>query len=583
MKKMTFFALAAVLFASAVAFTGCKSEDEPEKAAGTVSTDITLSLPTQVDGGIRHMPGVNVQTSGATDFAANGMKAITLVPFAPSAAITTSSVRHGDNIVLGEIGTTFANETGKGRTKVFEAQQVPTGTSAFLFYGESNTGESNKFKKGSLTGSLAGEPSAFTFALEPINANAATIEADGAYTGLIAYLNSVADATDGAGTPKAWKNYTPGDNEGFYELFRAYSSATVLSSFGIRRMMTDLYKNLKLNTTDALAANIRTAIANPTYATVNTTTDEVTLVVGLQNFPGKFNLPDGAVAVAYNAGDGAFAGNAAHAYGVLAPSQIDRYVYPPSLWYFANTKIKTSNASEKEHYVEGASWASILGQYPNDNSSVNAKTRSIALKDTIQYAVARLDVQVKLKEGTNLEDNDLVTANNKVNNPALGYPVSAVLVGGQRNVGFDFTPATYAGSATYAYTVYDTIMTAAMYATTSAYSATNSTLVMETAANENEYICVEFTNTSAKDFYGADGIVPIGGKFYLVGQLNAALATETDSKVFKQDYTTIVRLSVKDLKNAYNTIPDLKAPQLEIGMLVDLTWKAGHTYEIDFD
>ena len=205
------------------------------------------------------------------------------------------------------------------------------------------------------------------------------------------------------------------------------------------------------------------------------------------------------------------------------------------------------------------------------------------MKDTIQYAVARLDVQVKLKEGTNLEDNDLVTANNKVDNPALGYPVSAVLVGGQRNVGFDFTPGTYAGVVDYAYTVYDTAMTATMYATTSAYSATNSTLVMETTANENEYICVEFTNTSAKDFYGADGIVPIGGKFYLVGQLNAALATQTDSKVFKQDYTTIVRLSVKDLKNAYNTIPDLKAPQLEIGMLVDLTWKAGHTYEIDFD
>ncbi|MBQ6790705.1 MAG: hypothetical protein IJP76_04595 [Paludibacteraceae bacterium] len=580
MKKMTFFALAAVML-SAVVLTGCKNdENEPSKKAASVSTDITLSLPTQVDGGMRHMPGVNVQTSGATDFATNGMKAITLVPFAPSAAITTSSVRHGDNIVLGVIGSTYANETGKGRTKVFEAQQVPTGTSAFLFYGESNTNESNKFKKGSLTGSLAGEPTAFTFALEPINANASTIEADAAYTGLIAYLNAVANATDGT---KAWKNYTAGDNEGFYELFRAYSSATVLSSFGIRRMMTDLYKNLKLNTTDALASAIRDSIARPEYATVNTTTGEVTLVAGLQNFPHKFNLPDGAVAVAYNAGTGLFAGNAAHAYGVLAPAQIDRYVYPPSLWYFANTKIKTSNASEKEHYAEGASWASILGQYPNDNSSVNAKTRSIALKDTIQYAVARLDVQVKLKEGTNLEDNDLVTANNKVVNPALGYPVSAVLIGGQKNVGFDFTPATYAGSATYAYTVYDTVMTAAMYATPSAYSATNSTLVMETAASENEYICVEFTNTSAKDFYGADGIVPIGGKFYLVGQLNAALATQTDSKVFKQDYTTIVRLSVKDLKNAYNTIPDLKAPQLEIGMLVDLTWKAGHTYEIDFD
>jgi hypothetical protein len=122
-----------------------------------------------------------------------------------------------------------------------------------------------------------------------------------------------------------------------------------------------------------------------------------------------------------------------------------------------------------------------------------------------------------------------------------------------------------------------------MAATVSAYSDANSTLVLETAAEEDEYICVEFTNNSTKDFYGADGIVPIGGKFYLVGRLTAASATETGKKVFKQDYTTTAKLSIKDLKSAYNTIPDLKAPQLEIGLLVDLTWKAGHVYEIDFD
>jgi hypothetical protein len=585
MKKMTFIVCAAML-ASAVLFTGCKKdENAPEKKAPTVTADIALSLPGQVGGGAMHMPSRTVQLDGAEDFGYNGMKAITLVPFAPSAVVTTSSVRHGDNIVLGEIGTAYLNpnETNKGRTKLFESQQVPTGTSAFLFYGESANGESNKFSKGSLTGSMVGQPSAFTFTLEAIQPNASTIESDAAYTGLIAYLNAVANATDGAATPKAWKDYTASDNEGFYELFRTYSSATVLSSFGIRRMMTDLYKNLKLNTTDALAANIRAAIANNTYATVNTETGEVTLVPSLQNFPHKLALPDGAVAVAYNTTTKLFDGNAAHAYGGLSPAQLDRYAYAPSLWYFSNTKIKTSPNSEKEHYTNGASWASILGEYPNDNSSVNAKTRSIALKDTIQYAVGRLDVMVKIKEGTTLEDNDSVKANNKVVHPAGGYPVSAVLVGGQKNVGFDFTPTTYAGATTYAYTLYDTLMTNTMAATVSAYSDANSTLVLETAAEEDEYICVEFTNNSAKDFYGADGIVPIGGKFYLVGRLTAASATETGKKVFKQDYTTTAKLSIKDLKSAYNTIPDLKAPQLEIGLLVDLTWKAGHVYEIDFD
>jgi hypothetical protein len=36
-----------------------------------------------------------------------------------------------------------------------------------------------------------------------------------------------------------------------------------------------------------------------------------------------------------------------------------------------------------------------------------------------------------------------------------------------------------------------------------------------------------------------------------------------------------------NLKNAFNTIPDLKAPQLEIGLSVDLSWSAGHTYNVN--
>jgi hypothetical protein len=92
---------------------------------------------------------------------------------------------------------------------------------------------------------------------------------------------------------------------------------------------------------------------------------------------------------------------------------------------------------------------------------------------------------------------------------------------------------------------------------------------------------LEFTNTSDKDFYGVNGIVPVGGKFYLVGQLSSALATETENKVFKQDYTTTVRVAIKDLKSAYVTIPDLKAPELEIGLSVDLHWESGHTYDLE--
>lgn len=573
MKKMTFLACAAML--ASVALTGCSGNDANVPAnAPQVTTDIAIALPSQV-GGPKRMPGATVQTAGATDFATNGMDLITLVPFGPSATVTTSSVRIGENIVLGAIGATQAyTADANAKAKVFTGKSVPQGTSAFLFYGVSGkTG--TDFEIGALTQSLSGEPSAITFTLKKINSNASTIAADAAYTGLIAYLNAVANANDGV---KAWKNYTAGDNEGLYELFQTYKTATTLSSYGVRRMMEDLYKSL-MPSTDAMSEAIKDAIDDPTYATVNTTTGEVTLVAGLQGFPASYNLPDGAIAVAY--AEGAFDGNAAHAYGGLEPAQIDRYVYPAQLWYYANSQIKTSTTTKESEYTGAANWTAILDQYEKDNSSVNTKTRSVAIKNPVQYGVARLDVKVKTKENTYLEDNNPVTSANHIDNPLTGWPLTAVLVGGQKHVGFDFTPGTYAGGDVTAYTIYDKTMSSTIYAVTADYSAANSTLVLETAANENEYIALEFENASGKDFYGYDGIVPAGAKFYLVGQLAADAATETGKKVFKQDYTTTARVAIKDLKNAYTTIPDLRAPSLEIGLSIDLEWQAGHTYDLE--
>jgi hypothetical protein len=266
----------------------------------------------------------------------------------------------------------------------------------------------------------------------------------------------------------------------------------------------------------------------------------------------------------------------------MSTTALTSYVYPSSLWYFVNSRIMTANTSKESYYTGAKSWADLLDQaYDNTLGSVNTQTRSIAIKDTIQYAVARLDIQIKTKENDYLEDNDPVTASNHVANPDDGYELTGVLVGGQKHVGFDFTQATYGGGDATSHTIYDRVMSSSIYTSTLAYSAPNSTLVLETPASENEFIAIELINSSDKDFYGADGIVPIGGKFYLVGQLNASLATETGNQVFKQDYTTTARIAIKDLKSAYNTIPDLKAPQLEIGLSVDLSWQAGHTYDLE--
>jgi hypothetical protein len=99
-------------------------------------------------------------------------------------------------------------------------------------------------------------------------------------------------------------------------------------------------------------------------------------------------------------------------------------------------------------------------------------------------------------------------------------------------------------------------------------------------------IAIELQNNSGKDFYGIDGLVPNGGKFYLVANLdmtNKTLEGVSKPHVFMQDYTTTANLTIKSLKNAYVTIPDLRSTRLQLGLSVDLAWQAGLTFDVTIE
>ena len=111
---------------------------------------------------------------------------------------------------------------------------------------------------------------------------------------------------------------------------------------------------------------------------------------------------------------------------------------------------------------------------------------------------------------------------------------------------------------------------------------------METKKDETIKVCLEFTNTG-NDFYGNNHqIIPSGSKFYLIADLKPGTKEigNPDSKkqVFLQDYTTTAMLTIgaNSLKNAYNVIPDLRSPKLELGLSVDLKWEKGITFEQEF-
>lgn len=584
MRKVTFIACAAALLAS-VAFTGCKNNEPEGKYNGeVVKTEFAIALPNQLANGPRRMPSAIVQNAGANDF--QGMTGIILVPYATQDTIRTADVRLGDNINLsGDVAK--ADVLKPSSAKVYSDVSIPLSTGSFLFYAKSaadNSSANLKFKAGSLIPTNLNDNSKqlgdFTFDLEPIVSNTAALTNNTSHGGLLlAYLSSVANASDGT---KAWYQITDADNAAMKAMFDTYASMHGLSSFEVERVLTDLNKSLKPLNQNALALAIRDSINNSNYATV--TNDTVHLIAALADFPHEHRLPEGSIDIAWNGTTHKFTvGSYA---GMATP---EKYTYPAQLWYYVNSTIKTSNSSKKSMYDNANDWDAVLGAH-TDAVSVNSRTRAVAIEHPVQYAVARLDVQVRVKDiATGLEDNSasVVGADLKEDvDCSAGFPVSAILVGGQQRVGWDFTVKDFSSATNPEMTIYDdSLNVEGMIAPQSAtaYSDVNHTLVLENGTND-VMMAVELTNTTGVDFYGAGGqLIPKNGKFYVVAKLEAAAATETDGHVFKQDYTTTAKLTLKDLKSAYNTIPDLRTPQLELGFSVDLTWQSGHTYEINFE
>lgn len=621
---LAFFALTGLF-----TFTSCSSSDEPDEPnvnpSETVKTSFSLSvgLPQNKNNAkpVTRVADNIAQTNGVSDF--RGIDNITLIPFNTTSDITSSDTRFGaNNITLPNAtpNSIAANElTSNGNAKVYSDVTIAQGTNHFLFYGKAIdasagtaiTEATDKFTYGSLdaTGLEEGDPSGISFTPSVIYSATAK---DNVATALETYLNSIISSsyTPEGGTTTTWATYAGNDANKDKPLAQVYNNLVKLqagSSAKIESAIQEVYASLSNiannqggNSLTSEEAGLRNAIIANILGTSNanaTATDgKLAFASSLNGYPDNIDLPDGAATLTFS--NGAFSENTGSVTLSNNNTQIaalNRFTYPANLWYFANTPIKTSDAGLADQYTNDKTWDNILALYSTENGSVGATTRSIALTNQIQYAVARLQTTVKAASET-LKDQK----GNDVTVNATTFPVTAILVGGQRVANWQFQPSDNTTQADQ-YTMYDKTQTGdnTPYATTSASKA-NNTLVLESPENVPVNIAVELTNNSGSDFYGKDGnIIKNGAKFYLIAQLDPTSKTENEvnqpdgktlTRVFQQDYITNANLTINantgdqhnsGLGAAYDVIPDLRIPGLSIGMSVDLTWQTGLTFNVD--
>ena len=547
MKQYGNFKLGVLLLASA-GLASCSSDDTFSGSKGQsgepVKTQFAISVPVGKSG---RLSEDIVQGQSPAQF--RGMDNIQLIPFttAPAAGKTGQTP-----IALGSI---LDNELEAGtNAKVYYEVQIPERTSHFLFYGEAYSANDDAKANGALTANVEQAVNNISFSLKPINTDA---ENNAEKTTLLAALNLVAQSQDESN--KTWANAGV-LLKAYYD---AFTSLKAGSANSIKMVLNELYESIDQGDFNIGDSNLEAKILENINAALASIAD--------CTYPQNVGLPDGAAQLKFE-GD-KFSYINSENIGNLSYTSMDRFVYPASLYYMANTKIKTADTRLSDQY--STNWEACLALYDGGGESVTATTQSVALVKPVKYAVGRFDVAAKFSASSindNVGESIAVTAED-------GITLDGILIGGQKNADWQFAPL----ASSEEYTIYDASVTSTKLGTADIASKIMAqSLALPTTAATPVNFALELTNNTGNAFTGVDGIVPDGAKFYLVGRLEPQ-ADKADNKVFAQAYNTKANVTISSLAHAYNCIPDLKNPKLELGLSVNLEWTEGLVQDITID
>ena len=599
MKKIKFFSFAsAVLLASAAGMTSCSSDSiEPTGGSGVagqvVKTQFVINIPyagNESGGNARvstRMTAENTQNSN--NFL--GLKDIEMFAFdnAPSVTNPTSTrtIR---------IGTRNPSSYDDYR-RIYSDIAIPVGTTNLILYARAlGTNYKTNFEAGSLTnpyGNFTDEAkpnlSELNFNLEAIHKNN---DFDEKGQAILTKLNEIANTTVNGTSWSEIENSPTADNDA--KILKSLYDKFIRLTAGSANSVNSFIKHLK----DAIESQgVNTDMAKAIK-------NNCTYVSG--EFPRNLSLPDGVVRVKFDTTNGFMFETATAGTTTTGSNLIDykTVTYPSELAYFVSSPIKTSTTDKSkatdlpkyEDWLAGTE--EIWNEYDN---MVKNNTLFVALQNPVQYGVACLKSSIKYS-GTSLEDNakekigsesnNFITVNDK------SFPITGILIGGQpAGVKWDFEPASLIQSSEFKYTIYDKDMNGGSNFTAKPENTTtlpyNYTLVLdnkdtssESATQSKVNVVIELENKAA-DFYGAEGLIPQGSKFYLAGTLDLTAngvtkpSGSTVDHVFVKDHTTVANFTIKDLKKAYNCIPDMRTSKINVGLAVDLSWQDGITFNVD--
>lgn len=598
MKKLSsFFLMGTVALAGLGVMSSCSSDDLGNDSTTNpgetkaVKTQFALNIP-RANGGTR-MSDVNAQAN--KNFL--GMEDIRMYSFKgePTASSTSTATFTLANIKSG------ISETAS--SKIYSDVSVPVGTTHFLFYAHAPQGTTTVTNADNFTKGVLKFAAGTDNATATNDISAALVGVKGTDNGsadkLLAVLNAVARVEN-------WS--TAAETTELGKLYKNFITLKAGSANSIRLALQDLYNALGGVTTGSdadaktIANNIRTAIKTDNVFTVTEQTNKTFAITTANTYPNNINLPDGAVQLSYAEATKTF--SYAGKSDLTGIQQLDaaKICFPASIYYFQSSDIAATAAE-----LDNTAWPKTTSDWTSNTVapwlkdgaagwtvSVQPTTRSIAMRKNINYGVANLATTVKCGAETLADNVDFeVSKPNEftgtVTVPTEGFPVTGLLIGGQpTKVGFDFQPTS---DAEYVQTIYDNNLTG-IVAMNGTASTTNYTIVLPNdkgrgVADQNTVnVAIELTNNSGVAFRGQDGIIPDGGKFYLVGKLEPNKVTftgVTNPAVFMSDYMTTMNLTIKSLKSAYNTIPDLRSTKLQLGLSVDLDWQAGLQFDVNID